>query len=166
MDMKKNDISYTVVAYNQRYIGRLVSLEVYKTTSKVRETNNYLTATLEINGRVGTRTITVTIPFNETIEKGKTYHLVGYGERAIATNRTTPIEALRDALNCLTKKHPTEFEPHLLSMAMGKIANTLRKMYQGDNIANVRLIIRQNKEYYLTCLDTEGNSTTIHNDFH
>jgi hypothetical protein len=158
MDMK-NEITYTVVAYNHACIERIISVCVYKTSRKAEETNNYLTFSLHHKPFTYVRAA-----FNETVEKGKTYYSFDGEQRAIATNRTSPIEALRDAFNLLAQKRPTEFKPHYLSTAMGKIINTLRRMYQEENIASVSFIMMQDQKYLLACQNTDGNRIMVHDD--
>ena len=82
MDMK-NEITYTVVAFNHACIGRIISVCVYKTSRKAEETNNYLTFSLHHKPFTYVRAA-----FNETIEKDKTYYSFDGEQRAIATNRT------------------------------------------------------------------------------
>ena len=157
--MEKNETTYTAIAYNHSPIGRIVSFDIFKTASKVAESNSSLVMpTQSIIG--GFR-----MAFDETIEKDKTYYLDGYGERAIAINRTTPMEALRDAFDCLTRKCPTEFEPHYLQMAMGKIINTLMMMYRDDGIHNVSFAMRRDQTYLLTYRKTEHDVTIVHDGF-
>jgi hypothetical protein len=155
----ENETTYTAIAYNHAAIGRLISVDIYKTASKVVESNDSLVMpTQSIIGGFS-------MPFDETVEKDKTYYLNGYGERAFAINRTTPMEALRDAFDCLTRKRPTEFEPHYLQMAMGKIINTLRLMYRDDSISNVSFAMRQDQTYLLVYRKTPDDVTTVHNGF-
>ena len=156
----ENETIYTVVVYNHIQIKRLMSLIVYKTNSKVVENNNYLTNIL------GNKIPSFSLPFTEIIEKDKMYYYnycLG-GERAIATNRATPIDALRDAFNCLVKKNQTVLEPHYMSMAIGKIINTLRRMYQEENIASVSFIMMQDQKYLIACQNTDGNRIMVHDD--
>ena len=155
----ESEIAYTVVVHNRLSIGSILSLEVYKTPSKVTDANNVLNIPMR-NGFSAIR-----MPFKEIIEKDKMYYYRHCGvERAVAANRTTPIEALRDALNCLMEKNPTTLEPHLLSIIMGKIINTLRLMYQDDNIYTVGFVMNQDQTYLLN-YNTKDDVITVHDDF-
>ena len=157
----ENNASYSVIARNKGWIENLVSIEVYKTPSKVTEEKSFLT----IPTRNGFSSIR--LPFTETIEKDKTYYYYRHcgGEKAVTINRTTPMEALRDALHLLTKKNPTTIEPYLLSVIMGKTINTLRKMYQEGNIYSVGFVMGQDQTYLLNYLNTENDVITVHDDF-
>ena len=156
----ENQTTYTAIAYNHSCIGMLISFDVYKSTIKVNKTDSYLTLKLHCKPFTSIR-----IPFDETIEKGKTYYSFDYGQKAIAVNRTAPMEALRDAFNLLARKHPTLFEPHHLSTAMWKFISTLRRMYQDENISDVSFSMRKNKTYILTYRDREGKTVTVRNGY-
>ena len=158
----ESDITYNVIAYCYTYVGRVMAFDVYKSIRKVAETNSYLKLIL-----CHEPFAIIRIPFTETIEKDKTYYYNKYGgtERAIITNRTTPMEAIRDAFNCIAKKQQDTFEPHYMSMAMGKIISTLRRMFQEDGISNVNFAIRQDQAYVLMYQNKEGKVVTVHNGF-